>query len=157
VKPRIHLAVDRADGRRSNVEIDGAPVTTEMLDAAEDLLHTLTTGERPPPRGLYELCSLAFGTTREDAKRRLTGAAYGRAVPPSRESSFVPIWRSTATQVGDDVTFEKSHAFADGDDWSLCGMMQRERTIEVPNDEASNKCGRCIRCAGARAARETSS
>jgi len=78
VKPRIHLVLERATGRCSNIEIGGNPVTDDMLAAAEDLLQTLTTGERPPPKGLYELCALAFGTTREDAKRRLTGAAYGR-------------------------------------------------------------------------------
>ena len=78
MKPRIHLAVERPGGHRSDAEIDGDAVTAEMLAAAEDLLHTLTTGERPPPEGLYELCATAFGTTREDAKRRLLGAAYGK-------------------------------------------------------------------------------
>lgn len=78
MKPRIHLVVERADGRCSNIEIGGDPVTSDMLDAAEDLLHALTTGDRPPPKGLYEACALAFGTTREDAKKRLIGAIYGK-------------------------------------------------------------------------------
>jgi hypothetical protein len=78
VKPRIHLVVDRPNGHHSDIKIDGDPVTTEMLDAAEDLLHTLMTGERPPPKGLYDLCATAFGTTREDAKKRLIGAIYGK-------------------------------------------------------------------------------
>lgn len=78
MKPRIHLRVERPDGHCSDIEIEGDPISAEMLAAAEDLLHTLTTGERPPPEGLYELCAAAFGTTREDAKRRLLGAAYGK-------------------------------------------------------------------------------
>ena len=78
MKPRIHLVVERPNGRCSNIEIDGDPVTLEMLDAAEDLIHTLTTGERQLPKGLYELCAQAFGTTREDAKKRLLTAIYGK-------------------------------------------------------------------------------
>ncbi len=78
MKPRIHLVLERSTGRCSNIEIGGDPVTAEMLDAAEDLLETLTTGERPPPRGLYELCAQAFGTTREDAKKRLLAAIYSK-------------------------------------------------------------------------------
>ena len=76
MKPRIHLVVERADGRRSEIET-GDQVTEDMLTVAEDLLHTLTTGDRPPLRGLYELCAKAFGTTREDAKARLIAAMYG--------------------------------------------------------------------------------
>jgi hypothetical protein len=78
LKPRIYLVIERPDGHRSSAEVDGDPVTAPMLDAADDLLATLTTGERPPPAGLYEWCALAFGTTREDAKERLTGATYGK-------------------------------------------------------------------------------
>jgi len=78
MKTHIHLIVERPDGHRSVAEIIATPVTSAMLEAAEDLLHTLTTGERPPPKGLYELCALAFGTTRQDAKKRLLGAAYGK-------------------------------------------------------------------------------
>lgn len=78
MKPRIHLTIVRPDGRSSDAKISGDRVTLEMRAAAEDLLHTLTTGERPPPEGLYDLCATAFGTTREDAKARLTGAAYGK-------------------------------------------------------------------------------
>ena len=75
---RIHLIVTRPDGHRSDIKISGDPVTAEMLAVAEELLHTLTTGERPPLKGLYEWCALAFGTTRDDAKKRLVGAAYGK-------------------------------------------------------------------------------
>lgn len=78
MKARIRLVVERVDGRRSDIEIDGASITPEMLDAAEDLLHTLTTGERQLPKGLYEACARAFDTTREDAKKRLLGAFYGK-------------------------------------------------------------------------------
>ena len=76
MKIRIHLVVERDDGRRSEIE-SGASVTPEMLDAAEDLLETLTTGERPPLKGLYDLCAKAFSTSRDDAKERIVAAAYG--------------------------------------------------------------------------------
>jgi hypothetical protein len=76
-KTRIYLVVERPDGHRSDAEIEGAPVTSDMLDSAEDLLHTLTTGERPITKNLYDLVARAFGTTREDAKERITAAAYG--------------------------------------------------------------------------------
>jgi hypothetical protein len=78
MKPRIRLVVTRPDGRSSDAEIAGASITPDMLGVAEDLLQTLTTGERPPLEGLYELCASAFDTTRADAKRRLVGALYGR-------------------------------------------------------------------------------
>lgn len=77
MRPRIHLVVERSDGRRSDAEIVGAPVAPAMIDSAEDLLHTLTTGERPVIKNLYALVARAFGTTREDAKERITAAAYG--------------------------------------------------------------------------------
>jgi len=76
VKPRIHLVVERADGRQSEIET-GDQITEDMQAVAEDLLHTLTTGDRPPLKGLYELCAKAFGTTRDDAKERLFAAMYG--------------------------------------------------------------------------------
>ena len=76
MKPRIHLVIERTDGRRSEIET-GNHVTRDMLDVAEDLLHTLTTGDRSPLKGLYELCAKAFGTTRDDAKDRLLAAMYG--------------------------------------------------------------------------------
>jgi len=77
LKPRIHLILERPDGRYSNIEIEGDPVTDDMLDVAEDLLTTLTTGDRPPLKGMYELCATAFGTTRDDAKERLLAAMFG--------------------------------------------------------------------------------
>jgi hypothetical protein len=79
---QIKLAIERADGHRSEAEITGKPVTPVMLEAAEDLLETLSTGERPPPKGLYELVALAFGVTRDEAKRRIIGAAYGKTIKP---------------------------------------------------------------------------
>jgi hypothetical protein len=76
VRPRrIHLVVDHADGSRS--EIDTNQVTEDMQHVADDLLQTLTTGTRPPLKGLYELCAKAFGTSRDDAKDRLLAAMYG--------------------------------------------------------------------------------
>lgn len=78
MSPRIHLVLERTNGHDSNVEIVGDAVTDDMVAVAEDLLITLTTGERPPLKGLYELCAQAFGTTREDAKKRLIAAMYGK-------------------------------------------------------------------------------
>lgn len=75
-RARIQLSLRWSDGRRSEIT-ETFNVLPAMLESAEDLLHTLTTGERPPPKGLYELCAKAFGTTREDAKERLCAAAYG--------------------------------------------------------------------------------
>jgi hypothetical protein len=77
VKPRIALVLVRPDGRRSEAKIEGTQVTSGMIDSAEDLLHTLTTGDRPVLKNLYDLVAKAFGTTREDAKERMTAAAYG--------------------------------------------------------------------------------
>jgi hypothetical protein len=77
MKPRIHLILNRPSGHGSNVEIDGDPVTQPMLDAAEDLITTLLTGERPVMKDLYDVCARAFDTTREDAKKRLAAAMYG--------------------------------------------------------------------------------
>ena len=77
MRPRIRLVLERPDGHCSEAEIEGAPVTSAMLDSAEDLLHTLTTGERPILKNLYDLVARAFGTSREDAKERITAAAHG--------------------------------------------------------------------------------
>ena len=76
MKTRIHLLVEREDGHHWEIESDD-PVTPAMLDAAEDLAETLTTGERPPPKGLYDVCAKAFNTSRDDAKERIVAAAYG--------------------------------------------------------------------------------
>lgn len=73
---RIHLVVERTDGSRSEREAV-AQVTEDMLAVAEDLLVTLTTGERPPLKGLYDLCARAFSTSRDDAKERILAASYG--------------------------------------------------------------------------------
>lgn len=74
--PRIHLIVERPDGSRSELEAV-AQVTEDMLAVADELLVTLTTGQRPPLKGLYDLCAKAFGTTHHDAKERLLAAMYG--------------------------------------------------------------------------------
>lgn len=76
MKPRIYLVVEREDGRCSEIE-NGASITPAMMNAAEDLLETLTTGERPPLKGLYDLCAKAFNTSRDDAKERIVAAMYG--------------------------------------------------------------------------------
>jgi hypothetical protein len=79
MKPKIHLVLSRPDGHRSEIEITGDPVTATMLDAAEALFETLTTGEPAPlPKGFYDLVAQAFNTKRDDAKRRLLGAMYGK-------------------------------------------------------------------------------
>jgi hypothetical protein len=81
VRPQISLVLVRPDSAPdrtpSNLQIGGNRVTAVMLDAAEDLLHTLTTGERTLPSDLYEVVARAFGVTRDDAKSRLLRAAYG--------------------------------------------------------------------------------
>lgn len=86
---RIHLLFDHPDGRQSKTEVEGAMVTSDMLDSAEDLLHTLTTGERPLLKNLYDVVARAFGTTREDAKERVTAAAYGMSSPKIEERQRV--------------------------------------------------------------------
>ena len=78
MKPHIHLVVKRPDGRCSDVKISGDPVTPAMLDAAEDLLHTLSTGDRRLPKDFYDMMARAFDTTRDDAKKRIVGAMYGK-------------------------------------------------------------------------------
>lgn len=87
MKPRIHVIVDRPEGPRSEAEIEGTKVTSDMLDSAEDLIHTITTGERPVLNNLYDLVARAFGTTRKDAKERILGAAYGMS--PQRNDRTV--------------------------------------------------------------------
>jgi hypothetical protein len=79
---RIVLTIDRTQPRRerSHVEIEDA--NDEMLAVADELHETLTKGTRPPLQGLYELVAQAFGTTREDAKKRLIFAAYGGVGEP---------------------------------------------------------------------------
>lgn len=50
-KSKIKLVLVRPNGHRSEVEISGMPVSNQMLDAAEDLLETMTTGKRPKQGG----------------------------------------------------------------------------------------------------------
>jgi hypothetical protein len=89
MKPRIYLIVDRPGGRQSEAENEGLRVTGPMLDAAEDLLHTLTTGERPVIKNLYDLVAKAFNTTHEDAKWRITAAAYGMSAEKIEQQRHV--------------------------------------------------------------------
>jgi hypothetical protein len=79
----IRLVLERPNGHCSESSATGITVTGVMIEVAEELLETMSTGERPPLKGLYEWVALAFGTTREDAKLRLCGAAYGKADTPS--------------------------------------------------------------------------
>lgn len=74
--PHIHLIVERADGSRSELKAV-AQVTDDMFAVADDLLVTLSTGQRPPIKGLYDLCARAFNTSRDDAKERIMAASYG--------------------------------------------------------------------------------
>lgn len=81
---KILLVITRSDGTESRAEgvaAKGDQLTEPMVHAAEDLLHTLTTGERPIVKNFYELCAKAFGTTRDDAKERVIAAAYGMSAP----------------------------------------------------------------------------
>jgi hypothetical protein len=89
MKPSIRLFIERPNGHRSEVEIEGAPVTSAMLDSAEDLLHTLTTGERPIITNLYDLVALAFGTTHEEAKTRIAAASYGMSSQKVEQQSHM--------------------------------------------------------------------
>jgi hypothetical protein len=86
---RIHLSLTRPNGHRSTIEVSGEAVTPAMLDAAEDLITTLTSGERALPKELYDVCARAFGTTREDAKGRICAAMYGAKKPavPTAEAA----------------------------------------------------------------------
>ena len=82
MSPRIQLTVMYPDGRVVEAESVADQVTADKLAAADDLFETMWTGERPLIIGLYDLCARAFGTTREDAKERLHGAAYGKQGAP---------------------------------------------------------------------------
>lgn len=82
MKPKISIVVERQDGPGSELEVVGSNVTTEMLNAADDLIYTITHGERPLITNFYDLCAAAFGTTREDAKKRVIAAAYGKRGEP---------------------------------------------------------------------------
>lgn len=95
IRPQIRLVLVRPDGPPDSpavsAQIGGIRVTPAMLEAAEDLLHTLTTGERKLPKDLYEIVARAFSTTRHDAKGRILLAIYGGkgapiALPPEEPS-----------------------------------------------------------------------
>lgn len=50
MRPYIKIIVSRPDGRRSTSRIAGDGVTAPMIDAADDLLTTMLTGQRPKHR-----------------------------------------------------------------------------------------------------------
>lgn len=101
--PQIRLVVERPDGRRSSIDVVGDSVTKDMLDSAEDLLHTVTTGERPIIKNLYELVAQAFGTTRDDAKERIIGAAYGKKSTLTDPMLIGWTWKAHLDQLHADV------------------------------------------------------
>ena len=73
----IKLIVSRPDGHRSTATIAGDNVTPPMIDAADDLLATVTTGERSLPKDLYDAMGTAFGVSRAKAKLQFLRALYG--------------------------------------------------------------------------------
>jgi len=77
VRPQISLTLVRPDGPGASAHIGGSRVTPVQLEAAEELLFTMKTGERQLPKDLYEMVARAFSTTRSDAKARLQLAIYG--------------------------------------------------------------------------------
>lgn len=90
-KPLIHLILERPDGHRSEAVVQGTTVTSDMLDSAEDLFHTLMKGERPVIKNLYDLVAWAFNTTRENAKERITAAAYGMSAQKIAQQNRIPL------------------------------------------------------------------
>ncbi len=50
MRPYIKIIVSRPDGLRSTARIAGEGVTAPMIDAADDLLTTMLTGQRPLPK-----------------------------------------------------------------------------------------------------------
>ena len=85
-RPQICLTLMKPDASSTiptSIEVSGNQITPPMLEAAEDLFHTLITGERQLPKDLYEVVARAFNTTRLDAKRRILFACYGgKEAPP---------------------------------------------------------------------------
>lgn len=49
-----------------------------MPETAESQEQPLMTDESRLPDGLYDLCVLAFGTTRDDCRQHLMAAAYAK-------------------------------------------------------------------------------
>jgi hypothetical protein len=49
-----------------------------MPETAESQEQPLMTDESRLPDGLYDLCALAFGTTRDDGRQHLMAAAYAK-------------------------------------------------------------------------------
>ena len=89
MRPEIRLSMKRPDGHpdghstiSADIMVVGDEVTPAILDAAEDLRHTIETGEHALPKDLYDTCARAFGTSRDDAKKRLLAAIYGKASTP---------------------------------------------------------------------------
>jgi hypothetical protein len=64
-----------AEAARARVERE---VLTDVMRILDGRPPDLKYGLPPDPRDLYDLCASAFGTTREDAKTRITAASYGK-------------------------------------------------------------------------------
>ena len=91
MKPWIHFRLGRTDGSRVDISIAEDHITPAIVDAAEDLLHTIKTDERVLPKDLYDLVALAFNTTHADVKARLYRAVYdGKPQPVVTQASDDP-------------------------------------------------------------------
>ena len=54
--------------------------------------------------GIYGICARSFGTTREDAKKRITGTLYGAYNPPLASPTLIGwTWRSHLEDLHDNV------------------------------------------------------
>jgi len=94
IRPQISLLLVHPDNHPDSlptlIKIVGNRVTPAMLEAAKDLLHTLTTGERTLPSDLYEVIARAFGVTLSAAKGRILLAIYGGKGAPVTPSLGEP-------------------------------------------------------------------
>jgi len=104
-----------------------------MIEAAEDLLHTLTSGERALPRDLYDACALAFGTTRDDAKRRITAAMYGKK-GESPDPPAIVKRRKELLEDGSDPVKRRGTLLADSALLLVRGSSNLGARIERPNE-----------------------
>lgn len=83
-RPYIKLIVSRPDGSRSTARIAGDNVTTPMIDAANDLIATITTGERSLPKDPYGARAAALAVSRAKAKVQSLRARHGGKKGASR-------------------------------------------------------------------------
>jgi hypothetical protein len=143
--PLIRLRILPPDGIGSETEVAGEWVTSAMLDAAEDLHHTLTTGERPAIKNLYDLVARAFGTTHEDAKERMAAAAYGMSSQRIEQRQRVsPIDRRRlddgqhALTLPDPQTDDEARAQLEIIHASMCALQSLDDLGEEGNLRAQN-------------------